>query len=172
VHVYIHNLCGVWWIFFVGPGTCLCRTIFWLFLTINHHYFFIITIHNINYDCPNLNNLFCNSHPGSVFKKHNAYIHVEFLYPCCYILHIYIRWLTNFGCLNIYGLKRGREGVKQYMHSFHYYHCLPKFLLWLHVETITDIFDTVSAKTSRTICGSKIDFSHTLVFWRSILGNN
>jgi hypothetical protein len=116
-------------LFFVGPGTCLCRTIFWLLLTINHHYFFKITIHNINYDCPNINNLFCNYHPGSVFKKHNAYI--EFLYPCCYILHIYIRWLTHFGCLNIYGRKRGREGVKQYMHSFHYYHCLQKFLFMI-----------------------------------------
>ena len=30
----------------------------------------------------------------------------------------------KMGCLNVYGRKRERVGVKQYMHSFNCYHCL------------------------------------------------
>jgi hypothetical protein len=34
------------------------------------------------------------------------------------------RQLTEVGCVNVYGRKRGRVGVKQHMHSFHCYHSL------------------------------------------------
>ncbi len=39
-------------------------------------------------------------------------------------------------CLNVYGRKRGRVGVKQCMHSFHSLDCL--LSVFLHVETISD----------------------------------
>ncbi len=39
-------------------------------------------------------------------------------------------------CLNVYGRKRGRVGVKQFMHSFHSLDCL--LSVFLHVETISD----------------------------------
>ncbi len=43
-------------------------------------------------------------------------------------------------CLNVYGRKRGRVGVKQCMHSFHSLDCLLSVFFddYIHVETISD----------------------------------
>ncbi len=46
----------------------------------------------------------------------------------------------KMGCLNVYGRKRGRVGVKQYMHSFHSLDCLLGVFSYDYISKLFPIF--------------------------------
>ena len=48
--------------------------------------------------------------------------------------------ISKSGLLNIYGWKRGRVGVKQYMHSFHCYYCLLEISFYNYMSKLFPIF--------------------------------